>query len=366
MYPIGQLETGNAWQLLLALDGNEALYESMRRRGDVIHRLSELFRRRLDTLSLPLSARFVSRHRSLFNPEKPLFESRAVEWLSHMSQLLKFQDATVLDVGCGYGLHSLYAYLGGARRVVGIDRSSPKINDMRRMVSYSSAEGVVGLCGDYRTLLKSGAKFNIIMCTCFLSHLPNNDGFVKACSEMLLPGGKVYLMDDNNWWSPLRQLTVRADWIKAEYFGAPPHTKSIRAIRRDIIRQRLSERGYSEPVRLLIQEFAVFKTQGFTKEQILKYMSQLFKGGHKDTYKVDFRYTYPVTSVCEERLLDPLGLSKQFLKLGYKVTLFPGTKGEVEVTAGPDNIKYRTRTLLRFLLPEFELLAEKRGVASKH
>lgn len=56
----------------------------------------------------------------------------AGEWETLRSVLPDFTEKTVLDLGCGYGWHCLYAYHQGAKEVLGIDSSQRMLEVARK------------------------------------------------------------------------------------------------------------------------------------------------------------------------------------------------------------------------------------------
>ncbi len=61
-----------------------------------------------------------------------------------ISSHVSFKDATVLDLGCGYGDMCSYALVAGARKVVGVDQNPEMIKTTTERCSSESFHGLVG------------------------------------------------------------------------------------------------------------------------------------------------------------------------------------------------------------------------------
>ena len=60
----------------------------------------------------------------------------AGEWSELQKLLPDFKDKRVLDLGCGYGWHCLYAAEHGAASVMGVDISEKMLNTAREKNSH--------------------------------------------------------------------------------------------------------------------------------------------------------------------------------------------------------------------------------------
>jgi 2-polyprenyl-3-methyl-5-hydroxy-6-metoxy-1,4-benzoquinol methylase len=69
----------------------------------------------------------------------------AGEWPTLQKLLPDFEDKTVLDLGCGYGWHCIYAAAHGAKTVTGVDLSAQMLQVARQKttalnVTYQQAD----------------------------------------------------------------------------------------------------------------------------------------------------------------------------------------------------------------------------------
>ena len=110
----------------------------------------------------------------------------AGEWHVLQRVLPDFTNKTVLDLGCGYGWHSIYAIEHGAKKVIASDISSKMIatariknNDPR--IKYE--------CIPFEESNFGEAVFDIVICSLMIHYLPSYQDFVKKVNKWLKTGG---------------------------------------------------------------------------------------------------------------------------------------------------------------------------------
>ena len=101
------------------------------------------------------------------------------------------EGLSLLDIGCGGGLLSEPMARLGAR-VTGVDASARNI-----AVASLHAERQ-GLAVDYRqgtaeALASEGARFDIVLALEIVEHVSDVGLFLRSCSEMVKPGGLLFL-----------------------------------------------------------------------------------------------------------------------------------------------------------------------------
>ena len=64
----------------------------------------------------------------------------AGEWHELKKMLPDFKEKRVLDLGCGFGWHCIYAVEQGAASAVGIDISSKMLSEARKKTKFSNVE----------------------------------------------------------------------------------------------------------------------------------------------------------------------------------------------------------------------------------
>lgn len=98
----------------------------------------------------------------------------------------------VIDIGCGGGLLSEGMAALGAQ-VTGIDLSEKALG-IARLHLYESGQAI-----DYRLIsaeamaAETPAGFDVVTCLEMLEHVPDPASTVKACADLVRPGGQVFL-----------------------------------------------------------------------------------------------------------------------------------------------------------------------------
>lgn len=122
-----------------------------------------------------------------------------------------FEGLRILDIGCGGGLLcEPMARLGA--QVVGADASETNIEVARLHAAES------GLDIDYRAtmaevLAEQGEKFDVILNMEVVEHVADVDLFIDKCSQMLKPGGIMFVATINRTLKALGLAIVGAEYV---------------------------------------------------------------------------------------------------------------------------------------------------------
>ncbi len=126
---------------------------------------------------------------------KPLHDINPLR-LDYIDGIAALRDKAVLDVGCGGGILSESMALRGAR-VTGIDLAKKPL-DVARLHLLES-----GVKVDYREIAvetlasEQPASFDAVTCMEMLEHVPDPASTVRACAELVKPGGDVFFSTIN-------------------------------------------------------------------------------------------------------------------------------------------------------------------------
>ncbi len=121
---------------------------------------------------------------------RPLHEINPLR-LDHIDRIATLSGKTVLDVGCGGGILAESMAKRGAR-VTGIDLAEKPLKVAQLHLLES------GLQVDYRMIAAEELardaphRFDIVTCMEMLEHVPDPAATVKACAELVKPGGHVF------------------------------------------------------------------------------------------------------------------------------------------------------------------------------
>ena len=120
----------------------------------------------------------------------------------------------VLDVGCGGGVLSEALALRGAE-VTGIDVGAAQI-EVAKLHALES-----GVQIDYRCItaealadeVRGGARWDVVCCLEMLEHVPAPASVVRACAQLVAPGGAVYFSTINRNAKSFLFAIVGAEYV---------------------------------------------------------------------------------------------------------------------------------------------------------
>lgn len=126
---------------------------------------------------------------------RPLHEINPLR-LDYIRQRVHLTGARVLDVGCGGGILAEALAKSGAV-VTGIDMAEAPLA-VARLHQAESGTQVTYLRSTAEALVAgSPAEFDAVTCLEMLEHVPSPFAIVRACSELVRPGGHVFLSTIN-------------------------------------------------------------------------------------------------------------------------------------------------------------------------
>lgn len=110
----------------------------------------------------------------------------AGEWDTLKELLPDFKGKRMLDLGCGYGWHCIYAIEQGADSAVGIDISSKMLEVARSKTSYPQVEYK---CVAMEDMEFSKESFDIVLSSLALHYIESFDTVAKKVYSFLKQGG---------------------------------------------------------------------------------------------------------------------------------------------------------------------------------
>ena len=142
---------------------------------------------------------------------RPLHDLNPVR-LGYIAERAVLKGARVVDVGCGGGLLSEAMARAGAD-VVGIDLA-PAVLEVARLHLLES-----GLKVDYRetgaeALAQAvGGQFDVVTCLEMLEHVPDPASVIRACADLLRPGGRLFVSTLNRTPRSFATAIVGAEYV---------------------------------------------------------------------------------------------------------------------------------------------------------
>ena len=110
----------------------------------------------------------------------------AGEWEDFRKILPTFSGNEVLDLGCGYGWHCIYAAQQGAAHVTGVDLSEKMLQVAREKTSFPQVEYLHAAIEDVDFPSES---FEVVFSSLAIHYLKDFSAFVEKVRTWLKPGG---------------------------------------------------------------------------------------------------------------------------------------------------------------------------------
>jgi ubiquinone/menaquinone biosynthesis C-methylase UbiE len=328
-----------------------------------ISHLFELDRNKVESLFSPY---FVHYHRGYFSGDWDI--QRQVEYFYDVFKRTKADKARVLDIGCGFGLMSVFFADFGAAEIVSIDANTEKIRGFNSLLKWLGMEnGSVRVeLGDALSLGFPDEEFEVIIANDVLSHVRDLDGFLEEARRLLKPKGRFYIYDNINKLFFPNFFKFRKFWKKVEKgplddiaFRGTDERLSFAELRRRMI---LEIEPDCDALKL---KYLVRKTAGMYGEEI---KSSVYKFRQKGKIKNPrpFKYRNPKTGEYPERPINALMISKALRRKGFLCRVLPvfyfikstGIKGSMKKGLGLISRKIPSVSLV--MTPSFRLLCFKR------
>lgn len=121
---------------------------------------------------------------------KPLHEINPLR-LDYIDRLAGLEAKSVLDVGCGGGILA-ESMAGRGAAVTGIDLAEKSLKVAKLHLLESGAKVDYQLIPVETLATERPASFDIVTCMEMLEHVPDPESVVRACAELVKPGGWVF------------------------------------------------------------------------------------------------------------------------------------------------------------------------------
>lgn len=147
---------------------------------------------------------FFTAYQQMARSQKGL--TAAGEWPAFQKLLPNLTGQTVLDLGCGYGWHCLYAAEHGAKKVIGVDLSAKMLAVAQQKNHF---ENVTYQQGDLATVTFPKDSFDLVMSSLAIHYVPSFETLLTQIQHYLKPGGQLLFSVEH----PLFTASGTQDWI---------------------------------------------------------------------------------------------------------------------------------------------------------
>lgn len=133
----------------------------------------------------------------------------AGEWHELKKMLPDFKEKRVLDLGCGFGWHCIYAVEQGAASAVGIDISSKMLSEARKKTKFSNVEYIQMPIEDIDFKKDS---FDIVLSSLAFHYIKSFEDICKKVNLYLVEGGEFIFSVEH----PVFTAQGKEDWYYDE------------------------------------------------------------------------------------------------------------------------------------------------------
>ncbi|WP_027015891.1 bifunctional 2-polyprenyl-6-hydroxyphenol methylase/3-demethylubiquinol 3-O-methyltransferase UbiG [Comamonas composti] len=160
---------------------------------------------------------------------KPLHQINPLrlDWIDGLASL---QGQRVLDVGCGGGILADSMARKGAAEVMGIDLASKALRVAQLHALEAGTPNIqYHELSVERLAVERPASFDVVTCMEMLEHVPDPASVVKACAQLVRPGGWVFFSTINRNAKAFGLAIVAAEYLlKMIPKGTHEYAKLIR------------------------------------------------------------------------------------------------------------------------------------------
>ncbi|BBE50789.1 Ubiquinone biosynthesis O-methyltransferase [Ferriphaselus amnicola] len=121
---------------------------------------------------------------------KPLHEINPLR-LDYINRLAQLPGKSVLDVGCGGGILS-ESMAGIGAHVTGIDLGDKALQVAKLHLLESGKQVTYRKIAVEELAAEQPASFDVVTCMEMLEHVPDPQSVIRACSQLVKPGGHVF------------------------------------------------------------------------------------------------------------------------------------------------------------------------------
>ena len=157
------------------------------------------------------------------------FDRHAVEWwdfkgplkalheinplrLQYIEKHAGIAGKTFLDVGCGGGILSESLALSGGY-VTGIDMTDSALHAAREHIKKTNKQVQYRRTTVEALSEETQNQFDSITCMELLEHVPNPSSVLSACTQLLKPGGDLFIATVNRTWTAYVLVILAAEYL---------------------------------------------------------------------------------------------------------------------------------------------------------
>ena len=283
----------------------------------IAEQLEEIFNMRKEEAEREFAPYFYQYFKGFF--DSPARLESYYGYCRYIFDITEAKNGKVLDVGCGFGLMSIYLAISGAQMVSGVDANEEKIEVFKKILSRFTPppSNIEARLGDALNLEYESGHFDAAFVHEVISHVRDVDSFIQEMNRVLRKGGILFISDGNNALNIFERLEVRKFWRSRECGPVPE--ASLRGTDKPLpwllIRREMIQSSYPHLDEKTLNLLAS-KTAGMYGNQILEAVEEYSRAG-RIINKPAFKFRDPVTGEYNEYEFNPYALKRKLEKVGF-------------------------------------------------
>jgi SAM-dependent methyltransferase len=237
--------------------------------------------------------------------------------------LLDLSESEVLEVGAGYGLGLIGVACLGARRAVGVELLSRAVDwatHVSQVLPQELRDRLEFDRGSANELPLADESVDVVLSLEAISHYLDYKPFLHEAQRVLRPGGTLIVSDGNNGLNPLIRRRTIALWASHEEPpGAGrtrPHDYPFHFVdrRRELIEQVYPQIAADDALALAL------RTSGMVRAEVLDAARVYVEDGALPNrpYERAQLTVHPIEDMVMERLFNPYALARELREYGFR------------------------------------------------
>jgi SAM-dependent methyltransferase len=287
-----------------------------------------------------------------FLREEPDAFDRYLEEVRYLARVGHLRGR-VLDLAAGFGLSAICLRILGADAVVCVDCVETKIETARKLASLVQEDAVTFHLGDAASVPVSNESIDAVLIKDAASHFRHPADVYAEVARVLKRGGRLTIVDDRN----ARNRHVQRDTQKLWEMSEEGTAEELATLGMDesFMQMRFEHIASRFPGISVEQATSIARTtRGHTFEMLDEVVPRVL-AGESVRNRTDATCINPRNGIVQERLIDPMELTRQLDQLGFRGRLALPYAWDPQVARNSDG---SLRSLLRHRLVELLWLSE--------
>lgn len=132
--------------------------------------------------------------------------------LDFITQQLELRDKKGIDIGCGGGILTEALALQGAK-MTGLDLAEEALEAARQHAKQNQVD-IDYHCGSVESFAEQHPQqFDVVTCLELLEHVPDPADIIRACAQLVKPGGHLFFSTLNRTWQSYLFAILAGEYV---------------------------------------------------------------------------------------------------------------------------------------------------------